>query len=107
MPYTNLPEECRRVAHRRSPSESAHTKREENVMKEKVEASIEKIRPMLQADGGDIKLVSIDEGAGKVTVALQGSCAGCPHAAMTLKMGVEARLKEDVPEVKEIVAQNL
>ncbi len=76
-------------------------------MKEKVEQSIEGIRLLLQGHGGDIKLVSIDEAAGVVTVALQGACVGCPHAAQTLKMGVEAKLMEDVPEVKEVKAVDM
>ncbi len=76
-------------------------------MQEKVERSLDKIRPMLQGDGGDIELISVDEASGVVTVALRGACHGCPHAAQTLKMGVEARLKEDVPEVKEVVAQGM
>lgn len=73
-------------------------------MKEDVEKSIEGIRLMLQGHGGDIQLVSIDEATGKVEVQLQGACNGCPHAAQTLKMGVEAKLMEDVPAVKEVVA---
>ncbi len=76
-------------------------------METKVQATIEKIRPMLQADGGDIKLINVDEGSGKVTVELQGACHGCPHAAMTLKNGVEAILKQEVPEVSEVVAQGM
>jgi len=72
-------------------------------MREAVEAAIEKIRPMLQMDGGDIELIGVDEATGRVTVALQGACSGCPHAAVTLKQGVEARLKADVPGVKEVV----
>ena len=61
-------------------------------MKEKVEKIIAEIKPMLQADGGDIELVAIE---GKtVKVKLKGACSGCPGAAMTLKMGVEKRLKE-------------
>lgn len=76
-------------------------------MREKIEESLGKIRPMLLADGGDIELISVDEDSGVVTVALRGACHGCPHAAQTLKMGVEARLKEDVPEVKEVVAQGM
>ena len=66
-------------------------------MKEKVEAAIEKIRPMLQADGGDVELVSVENGI--VKVRLQGACAGCPMSQMTLKNGIEVRLKEAVPEV--------
>ena len=70
----------------------------------KVAAVIEKIRPMLQADGGDIELVEVAEDTGVVSVRLQGACKGCPGAAMTLKMGVERHLKEHVPEVSEVVA---
>ena len=72
-------------------------------MKEKVENVIGKIRPMLQADGGDVELVGVDED-GVVKVRLQGACAGCPGAQMTLKMGVERVLKEAVPEVKGVEA---
>lgn len=67
-------------------------------MKEKVEAALEKIRPMLQADGGDVELVGIEAG-GVVKVRLQGACAGCPMSQMTLKNGIEKILKEAVPEV--------
>ena len=70
----------------------------------KVAAIIDKIRPMLQADGGDIELVEVAEDTGVVSVRLQGACKGCPGAAMTLKMGVERHLKEHVPEVSEVVA---
>ena len=73
-------------------------------MKEKVEKSLEGIRLLLQGHGGDVQLISIDEEKGIVEVALQGACVGCPHAAATLKHGVEMKLKEDVPEVKEVVA---
>ncbi len=71
-------------------------------MKEKVEAVLGKIRPNLVADGGDIELVDIEDGV--VKVRLQGACAGCPGATMTLKMYVEAALKREVPEVKSVVA---
>jgi Fe-S cluster biogenesis protein NfuA len=66
-------------------------------MKEKVKAAIEKIRPMLQADGGDVELVDVQEGI--VTVRLQGACAGCPMSQMTLKNGIEKILKKEIPEV--------
>jgi Fe-S cluster biogenesis protein NfuA len=66
-------------------------------MREKVEAAINKIRPMLQADGGDVELVDVQEGV--VTVRLQGACAGCPMSQMTLKNGIEKILKEEIPEV--------
>ena len=72
-------------------------------MKEKVESAIEKIRPSLQADGGDIELVEVSE-EGTVKVRLTGACHGCPMSQMTLKMGVERILKKEVPEVKEVVS---
>ena len=71
-------------------------------MKEKVEAALAKIRPALQADGGDVELVGVEDGV--VKVSLRGACAGCPMATMTLKQGIERILKEEVPEVKEVVA---
>ena len=70
---------------------------------DQVEEVIQSIRPMLQNDGGDIELVSVEEDK-TVKVRLQGACKGCPGAAMTLKMGVERVLKERLPEVKEVVA---
>ena len=73
--------------------------------KEKIEAAIQTIRPMLQNDGGDIELVSIDDDL-TVNVRLQGACKGCPGAQMTLKMGVERVIRESVPEIKEVVAVN-
>ncbi len=71
-------------------------------MREKVAAALEKARPALQADGGDVELV--DDKDGVVTVRLTGACGGCPMAAMTLKMGVERLVREEVPEIKELVA---
>jgi len=73
-------------------------------MTDQVKEVIDSIRPMLQADGGDIELVGVDESQGVVKVRLQGACRGCPGAAMTLKMGVERHLKFKVPEVKEVVS---
>ncbi len=72
-------------------------------MTDQVRDMIEKIRPMLQADGGDIALVNVDEDTGVVSVQLQGACQGCPGAMMTLKMGVERHLKERIPGVTEVV----
>ena len=69
-------------------------------MKEKVEAAIDKIRPMLQADGGDVELISVEDGI--VKVRLQGACAGCPMSQMTLKNGIEKLLKREIPEVKAV-----
>jgi Fe-S cluster biogenesis protein NfuA len=74
---------------------------EEQTIKEKVSSLIDRIRPNLQADGGDIELIEVTED-GTVKVRLQGACRGCPGAAMTLKMGVERLLKEHVPEVKTV-----
>jgi Fe-S cluster biogenesis protein NfuA len=71
-------------------------------VKEKVEAALAKIRPALQADGGDVELVGVENGVVKVN--LRGACAGCPMSAMTLKQGIERILKEEIPEVKEVVA---
>lgn len=68
-------------------------------MKEQVEQVINEIRPILQSDGGDIQLISVDEKTGIVTVGLQGRCGGCPHAQMTLQAVVEKRIKELVPGV--------
>jgi Fe-S cluster biogenesis protein NfuA len=71
-------------------------------VKEKVEAALAKIRPALQADGGDVELVGVDDGV--VKVMLKGACAGCPVATITLKQGIERMLREQIPEVKEVVA---
>jgi Fe-S cluster biogenesis protein NfuA len=67
-------------------------------MKEKVQAAIEKIRPMLKADGGDVELIGVSD-AGVVQVRLQGACSGCPMSQMTLKNGIERIIKQEVPEV--------
>jgi len=72
-------------------------------MNEQVASCIEKIRPMLQADGGDIELIEVTDN-NDVKVRLQGACRGCPGARMTLKMGVERRLKAEVPGVGDVIA---
>ncbi len=66
-------------------------------MKEKVQAALDKVRPMLQADGGDVELVDVKDGI--VTVRLQGACGGCPMSQMTLKNGIERILKQEIPEI--------
>ena len=71
-------------------------------MREKVETALADIRPALQADGGDVELVDVDDGV--VKVKLTGACAGCPMSAITLQMGIEQRLKEQIPEIKQVVA---
>jgi len=73
-------------------------------MREKVEAALGKIRPSLQADGGDVELVAVDEKTGEVQVKLTGACHGCPMAQVTLTNGVERKLKEQVPEVTKVTA---
>jgi Fe-S cluster biogenesis protein NfuA len=73
-------------------------------MKEKVEAALAKIRPALQADGGDVELVGVNEENGVVTVRLTGACGGCPMATMTLKQGIERTLKQEVPGVSQVIA---
>ncbi|MHC9541481.1 MAG: NifU family protein [Vulcanimicrobiota bacterium] len=72
-------------------------------MKEKVETAINKIRPSLQADGGDVQLVEVTP-EGLVKVKLTGACGGCPMSQMTLKMFIEKTIKKEVPEVKEVVS---
>lgn len=67
-------------------------------MKEKVEQALNKVRPALQADGGDVELVEVGEN-GVVKVRLTGACGGCPMSQLTLKMGIERILKKEVPEV--------
>ena len=76
---------------------------DEKTFEEKVQAVIEEIRPMLQADGGDCEVAGYD--GKKVIMRLKGVCAGCPGAMMTLKNGIEARLKEVVPEVEEVLPE--
>lgn len=71
-------------------------------MNEKVESVLNKIRPQLQMDGGDVELVSVKNGT--VKVKLTGACGSCPMSTITLKMGVEKILKQEIPEIKEVVA---
>ncbi len=71
-------------------------------MREKVEKAIDEIRSFLQADGGDIELIDVQEGV--VKVRLVGACGSCPMSQLTLKRGVEARLKAKIPEVKEVLS---
>ena len=71
-------------------------------MKEKIESALSRIRPALQADGGDVEFVDVVDGI--VKVRLTGACGGCPMSQMTLKMGIERHLKKEVPEVKGVEA---
>jgi len=76
---------------------------EQSTLKEKVAKSLESIRPSLQADGGDVELVNVDD-KGVVSVRLTGACRGCPMSTMTLKMGIERVLREQIPEIKSVVS---
>ena len=71
-------------------------------MRDKVEAALGKIRPNLMADGGDVQLIDVKEGV--VIVRLLGACGDCPMATMTLKMGIEKILTQEIPGVKEVVS---
>ncbi len=71
-------------------------------MRDKVEEILDKIRPSLIADGGNVELVDVTDGI--VKVRLQGACAGCPMSQMTLKMGIERELKKAIPEIQEVVS---
>ncbi|MBI4307442.1 MAG: NifU family protein [Chloroflexi bacterium] len=72
-------------------------------MRQRVEKTLDYIRPYLQGDGGDVELVNVTED-GVVELHLQGACSGCPASMMTLAAGIERAIREEVPEVKEIVA---
>ena len=71
-------------------------------MQEKIEKALDSIRPMLQADGGDLEFVALEDKV--VKVKLKGACGSCPMAVMTLKQGVEKRVKEMVPEIERVEA---
>ncbi|MBU2499662.1 MAG: NifU family protein [Proteobacteria bacterium] len=73
------------------------------MLKDKVESALNKVRPSLQADGGDVMLVDVGED-GVVKVKLTGACGGCPMSQMTLKMGIEKVLKQNVPEITRVEA---
>jgi Fe-S cluster biogenesis protein NfuA len=72
-------------------------------MKDEIMAVLEEIRPMLQRDGGDMQVVEITDD-GVVKLKLVGACGSCPMSQMTLKMGIEKRLKEIVPSVREVIS---
>jgi Fe-S cluster biogenesis protein NfuA len=75
----------------------------EIIMKEEVQKAIDKVRPGLQADGGDVELVDVSPD-GVVKVRLTGACHGCPMSQMTLKMGIEKIIKQQVPSIKEVIS---
>lgn len=71
-------------------------------LRDRVLAVLEALRPMAQRDGGDIELVDVDE-SGVVTVRLLGACVGCPSSSVTLTLGIERNLKDQIPEVTRVV----
>ena len=71
-------------------------------LRDRVAAALDKIRPLVQADGGDVELVGVDD-EGVVTVRLRGACIGCPSAAITLTLGIERSLMQEIPEVTRVV----
>lgn len=73
-------------------------------MRDKVVAVLDSIRGSLQADGGDVELVDVIEDQGIVRVKLVGACKGCPMSAMTLQMGIERIMRQQIPEVKRVEA---
>ena len=77
----------------------------ELTMEEKIKKVIEEVRPYLQGDGGDVEFVKLTED-NVVVVRLKGACHGCPGAMMTLKMGIERKIREVVPEIKEVIAED-
>ena len=87
-------------SHARSPFRSLRWYFLGETMKESVQAVIDKIRPMLQADGGDVELVGVEGSV--VKVRLKGACKGCPMSQITLKNGIERFLKKEVPEVDRV-----
>ena len=72
--------------------------------KEQVDKALDLIRPALQNDGGDVQVVDVDEATGVVKVKLTGACGSCPMSQMTLRMGGERVLREEIPDLKEVVA---
>ncbi|HPS60956.1 MAG TPA: NifU family protein [Candidatus Cloacimonas sp.] len=73
------------------------------IEKEKIESVLNKVRPSIQADGGDVELINIRED-NVIEVRLKGTCNGCPMATLTLKAGIERLIKEEIPEVVEVIS---
>lgn len=71
--------------------------------RKKIQEVLDKVRPSLQADGGDCELINVRED-NVIEVKLQGACGSCPMATLTLKAGIERVLKEEIPEVKEVIS---
>lgn len=73
-------------------------------LRHRVEAVLNRLRPYLQSDGGDMEVANINEEEGIVFLRLQGACSGCPSSMMTLKMGIENELRAQIPEIKEVIS---
>ncbi len=78
-------------------------KKKELNLEDKIKAELEKVRPALQGDGGDVSFVNFNETTGVLQVQLQGMCTHCPMSQITLKQGIEEYMKKEVPEVKEVI----
>ena len=72
-------------------------------MRKDIEKVLETVRPYIQADGGDVKLVDVND-KGEVRLKLTGACSGCPSSALTLKMGIERTLKEKIPSITSVIS---
>jgi Fe-S cluster biogenesis protein NfuA len=83
-------------------SQKYKRKQEEEPVKDKIQEVLNNIRPSLNADGGDVELVDVKEGI--VSLRLTGACAGCPFSSMTLKNSIEKILKQEISDIKEVVA---
>ena len=70
----------------------------------KVDEVLDRIRPYVQADGGHVELVSVDEAEGVANIRFQGACSGCPSSAITLQMGIENEIRTSVPEIRQVIA---
>ena len=73
-------------------------------VRDKIEAVLDAIRPAVRQDGGEVELVEFDEAEGRVSLRLLGACGTCPHSVLTLKAGIEQRLRIQIPEVKSVDA---
>ncbi len=73
-------------------------------MEKKIKEALDKVRPAMQADGGDVEFVSFDEKSGKLEVRLKGMCVGCPMSQITLNEGIKKEVQKAVPEVKEVIS---
>ena len=78
-------------------------KKEESALQKKVDEVLDRIRPYIQQDGGNVELVNVNEEDGVVFIRFQGACSGCPSSAATLQMGIENEIKSAVPEIKEVI----